>query len=71
LSIIRFRESCTIADFSSEKVDSIKAITPLYKIEVVDSNGDSKKVNFLRKKKDFLDIDEVTGEITNFFLIFE
>ncbi|MEZ7900888.1 MAG: hypothetical protein ACI8RY_001170 [Urechidicola sp.] len=51
-----------IADFSSEKVDSIKAITPLYKIEVVDSNGDFKKVNFLRKKKDFVEIDEVTGE---------
>jgi acetolactate synthase small subunit len=51
-----------VAEFSPEKVDSIKAITPLYKIEVVDVKGNSKKVNFLRKKKDVIEIDEVTGE---------
>lgn len=51
-----------IAEYSLEKVDSIKAITPLYKIKVMDFKGGSKQVNFLRKKKDFVEIDEVTGE---------
>ncbi|MDB4088798.1 hypothetical protein N9544_04150 [Flavobacteriales bacterium] len=51
-----------IAEFSTEKVDSIKSITPLYKIEVTNDKGESKIVNFLRKKRDLIEVDDVTGE---------
>lgn len=51
-----------IAEFSPEKVDSVKAIEPLYTIEVTGVDGEVKKVNFCPKKRDVIEIDEVTGE---------
>ncbi len=51
-----------IVEFSDKKVDSVKAITPIYTIEVNDVNGKTKKVNFVYKKKDNIELDDVTGE---------
>ena len=51
-----------IAEYSEKQVDSIQSLSPLYKIEVIDVNGVSKKVHFVLKNKDNPEIDEVTGE---------
>lgn len=51
-----------IAEFSEAKVDSIQALSPLYQIEVEDREGNTKSMNFVYKKNDNDEIDEVTGE---------
>lgn len=52
-----------IAEFSQERIDSVKALEPHFVVTVFDKKGNENQVKFYKKANDYEEIDIVTGRI--------